>query len=53
MSEWIYGEEVLADVHRQMLRERGFPDADECPMPVEHTGDVEIDISAEKTWDEL
>ena len=38
---WNYGEQTLVETNRMQLRERGFPDSDECPMPIEHTPTVE------------
>jgi len=29
---------MLEEINQQMLREQGFPDAFECPMPLEHRG---------------
>jgi len=36
MSEWSFGKEVVNRTNKQILRERGFPDGDKCPMPLEH-----------------
>lgn len=39
---WEAGEEALTRTFRIALREAGYPDSDECPMPADHTGDQEL-----------